>query len=128
MGKGRTKMVDLLKAYQYLMRQIQEGKDGLVKEVMNSEHCPRCTLPVKTAKWMIPLIIGEPLMERLLCICSEGHEWYAGGEDEGDGLVRGTGWVECPGCNLRWYSDVNVEQYRWVEKHGICITCMEEKD
>ncbi len=36
------------------------------------------------------------------------------------------GWLECSECKLRWYSDVEVEHYRSIEKCGVCLTCHEK--
>lgn len=66
-------MKDLVVKMSELMRNIQQTRDECIKKALNT-GCV-CGAGVRTAKWVI-VLDESPSMERLLCMCDAGHEWF----------------------------------------------------
>lgn len=75
------KIRDLFESYNLILKQLAECKRDIAKEALSVETCPVCGFHPKTSKWVITLTQSEPLTERLLCVCSNDHEWYTGGKN-----------------------------------------------
>ena len=66
----------ILAEIQRVMREIHERKEMLAVQALEVETCEFCGLRPKVCHWVIQLIWGEPLVERLECVCDRGHHWY----------------------------------------------------
>lgn len=72
-GMSAEEYREILCQIQDVIRRIQERRDECIRVALLA-RC-ECGAPVRTAKWVI--VIGEsPMIERLLCMCDAGHEWF----------------------------------------------------
>jgi hypothetical protein len=76
--ENKESAANILAEMQKIIRQIYAAKEEAIKTALCTEVCPKCGLRPKTAEWVIPLIWGKPLIEKLNLVCDRGHEWYAG--------------------------------------------------
>lgn len=81
-GEGKAavdveRMRSLIGQMSDVMSKIERRKAAYVELARFDEACRGCGQPPQDVKWVLIPTPGVGLVEKLLCQCEQGHEWYA---------------------------------------------------